>query len=261
MCGHHMVSETSVPRFVFRSRGSPACRSTECVKMQFHVQREEPEREIIDGGFSCFWCVYTKDHVCHQEYVWSHRCWMTTKNNMVSASSFLTSCLWGQKRPGPGRLLCVFGALFRYGRTLPRMIAGLHLHASTCSCMSQDRSGCSPHIVKPWRESLRILCHVFIRKMYGLVFVSQLKSRVDLTLGKTAGLRIKLNCWSNRRGVYYFNNTYSPIGLVNISSVNLVFIFRCSSSPINPVYVRRIDYSSTLVFSLSSHRHSYRCYL
>jgi hypothetical protein len=51
--------------------------------------------------------------------------------------------------------------------------------------------------------------------------------------------------------------TYSPIALANISSINLVFIFRCSSSPRNPVYVRRID-SSTLVFSLSWHRHSYR---
>jgi hypothetical protein len=33
-------------------------------------------------------------------------------------------------------------------------------------------------------------------------------------------------------------------------------IFRCSSSPSNPVYARRVD-SSALVFSLSSHRHSY----
>ena len=46
MCGHHMVSEASAPRFVFRSRASPACAS-ECVKMQFHVQREEPETAIL----------------------------------------------------------------------------------------------------------------------------------------------------------------------------------------------------------------------
>jgi len=46
MCGHHMVSEASAPRFVFRSRTSPACAS-ECVKMQFHVQREEPETAIF----------------------------------------------------------------------------------------------------------------------------------------------------------------------------------------------------------------------
>ena len=36
MCGHHMVSEASAPRFVFRSRANSAYAS-ECVKMQFHV--------------------------------------------------------------------------------------------------------------------------------------------------------------------------------------------------------------------------------
>ena len=46
MFGNHMVSEASAPRFVFRSRASPACAS-ECVKMQFHVQREEPETAIL----------------------------------------------------------------------------------------------------------------------------------------------------------------------------------------------------------------------
>ena len=46
MCGHHMVSEASAPRFVFRSRTSPACAS-ECEKMQFHVQREEPETSML----------------------------------------------------------------------------------------------------------------------------------------------------------------------------------------------------------------------
>jgi hypothetical protein len=49
----------------------------------------------------------------------------------------------------------------------------------------------------------------------------------------------------------HFKNTYSPITLTNISSINLVFVFRCSSSPINTVYVRRVD-SSSLVFVLSS---------
>jgi hypothetical protein len=46
MCGNHLVSETSEPRFVFRSRGSPACAS-ECEKMQFHIQREEPETAML----------------------------------------------------------------------------------------------------------------------------------------------------------------------------------------------------------------------
>jgi hypothetical protein len=42
----------------------------------------------------------------------------------------------------------------------------------------------------------------------------------------------------------------------NISFINLVSIFRCSSLPRNPVYVSRVD-SSVLDFSLSSHRHTY----
>jgi hypothetical protein len=63
----------------------------------------------------------------------------------------------------------------------------------------------------------------------------------------------QFDCWWV---VYHFKNTYSPITFANISFYNLVFIFRCSSSPINPVYVSRVDFS-TLVFSLSSHRHSY----
>ena len=47
MCGHTMVSEASAPRFVFRSRASPACAS-ECEKMQFHIQYgEEPETAIL----------------------------------------------------------------------------------------------------------------------------------------------------------------------------------------------------------------------
>ena len=41
-----MVSEASAPRFVFRSRASPACAS-ECEKMQFHIQREEPETTML----------------------------------------------------------------------------------------------------------------------------------------------------------------------------------------------------------------------
>ncbi len=41
--------------------------------------------------------------------------------------------------------------------------------------------------------------------------------------------------------------------ILALSSINLFFIFRCSSSPHNPVYVRR--------FSLSSHRHSYTSFL
>jgi hypothetical protein len=40
--------------------------------------------------------------------------------------------------------------------------------------------------------------------------------------------------------------------LTNLSSINLVSIFRCSSVPRHPVYVTRVD-PSTLPFGLSSH--------
>ncbi len=86
-------------------------------------------------------------------------------------------------------------------------------------------------------------------------FSTQLKSKVGLDIPKAKALRITLYLllgW----GAHHFKNTCSPITLANISSINVVFIFRCSSSTNNPVYVSRVD-SSSLVFSLSSHRHSY----
>ncbi len=48
-------------------------------------------------------------------------------------------------------------------------------------------------------------------------------------------------------GTYHFKNTYSPITLANISSINLVSIFRCSGSLINPVYVRHVDNEWVLI--------------
>ncbi len=76
------------------------------------------------------------------------------------------------------------------------MIGGLHLRASTCRCMSKDRSGCSPRTVKPWRESLRILCHTFIRKIYGLVLSTRLEHEVlDAKTGLLTGLLAGKQDW------------------------------------------------------------------
>jgi len=47
--------------------------------------------------------------------------------------------------------------------------------------------------------------------------------------------------------------SHSPFTLANFSIVNLVFIFRCSSTTTNPVCERRVN---LLVYSLSLHRHS-----
>ncbi len=59
----------------------------------------------------------------------------------------------------------------------------------------------------------------------------------------------------NLDGAPIISKSHSPITLANISSINLVSIFRYSSSSSNPVYVRHV-HSSSLGFSLSSHRQS-----
>jgi hypothetical protein len=56
-------------------------------------------------------------------------------------------------------------------------------------------------------------------------------------------------------GCFHFRRAaHSPFTLANFSFVNLVFIFRSSSSTTNPVCERRVD---LLVCSLPLHRHSY----
>jgi hypothetical protein len=62
------------------------------------------------------------------------------------------------------------------------------------------------------------------------------------------------DCPEYRRHTYRFSfeSTYSPMTLANLSSINLVSIFRSSSPPHNPVYASRVD-PSVLGFSLSSH--------
>ncbi len=75
-------------------------------------------------------------------------------------------------------------------------------------------------------------------------FSQHLKSKVGLALAKAAVLRINLNIDG------------APIASksANFSFVNLVFIFRCSSSTTDPVYERRVN---LLVCSVPLHRHSY----
>jgi hypothetical protein len=84
----------------------------------------------------------------------------------------------------------------------------------------------------------------------------QTKSRVGNILDKAAALRINFNI----DGPPSVSRSHSPITLTvwhtDLSSITLVSIFRCSSPPRNPVYVRRVN-PSALAFRLSSHRHSY----
>ena len=72
-------------------------------------------------------------------------------------------------------------------------------------------------------------------------FSPNLKGKVGSTLVKTTVLRINLNI----DGTPITSKTHiHPSHSQNISSINLVFIFRCFSSPINPVYTSRVDFSS-----------------
>jgi hypothetical protein len=57
-----------------------------------------------------------------------------------------------------------------------------------------------------------------------------------------------------RRRTFSVKITHSPITLANLSSIDLVSLFRCCSPPRNTLYARRL---SALAFSLSSHRHSH----
>jgi hypothetical protein len=72
---------------------------------------------------------------------------------------------------------------------------------------------------------------------------------------RLATFSLRLPHYKYRRLTFSVTITHSPITLANLSSINLVSIFRCSSLPHNPVYARRVD-PSALAFSLSSHRHS-----
>ncbi len=65
-----------------------------------------------------------------------------------------------------------------------------------------------------------------------------------LTLGLPCFILLQNKC----------NHPSVGITVANLWSINLVSIFRCSSPPINPVYVRRVD-PSGLPSSLSSNRY------
>ena len=62
MCGHYMVSEASAPRFVFRSRTSPACAS-ECVKMQFHVSARNQKQRYLRWILVFLMCAHQRSCV------------------------------------------------------------------------------------------------------------------------------------------------------------------------------------------------------
>ena len=76
--------------------------------------------------------------------------------------------------------------------------------------------------------------------------LNQLKSKCGLLLAKATALRNPQFGWRT----YRISFSHSPITFANISVINLVSIFRCSSSKTNSVYARRVN-SLVLGCSLS----------
>ncbi len=87
------------------------------------------------------------------------------------------------------------------------------------------------------------LCVFYSYKLIGklTVFlkVQEFSLKVGNTLVRTVDSRVNLNLHGSP--ITSRTHQYSPITLGNISSINLVSVFRCSSPPINPVYTRRVD--------------------
>jgi hypothetical protein len=83
-----------------------------------------------------------------------------------------------------------------------------------------------------------------------VTFFSQLKSEVGNILTKVAALRMNFNIDETPVA----SRSHSPITHSKLSPINLVSIFRCSSSPHNRVYSKHVD-PSLLSFSLSLYRH------
>ena len=89
------------------------------------------------------------------------------------------------------------------------------------------------------------------------VFSSQIKSKVGNILVKVTGLRIVLNI--DVTPIPSRPHTH-PSHTQNSQKINLVSIFRCSSSPHNPVYPRHVvSDPSVLTFSLSLNGHPHIC--
>jgi hypothetical protein len=72
-----------------------------------------------------------------------------------------------------------------------------------------------------------------------VAFSHQFKGKLGLSLAKAAVFLINLNL--DGSPITSKSHTHpSPVTLANFSFVNLVFIFRCSSSTTNPVIVNKV---------------------
>jgi hypothetical protein len=95
-----------------------------------------------------------------------------------------------------GSSRCAWNCIFTHSETHPGLVRARN--TNLCALASENMwyshiliqlltvqilynptaAGCSPRAMKPWRKSLRILCHVFIRKIYGLLRRTRLEDEV-----------------------------------------------------------------------------------
>jgi hypothetical protein len=107
-----------------------------------------------------------------------------------------------------------------------------------------------------------VICHCVRIHISTCTSHSGVKKTHDWTVDQISDLfrtthKVKKQQMTGNRGQFYYRRDTKTAALRVNLTINLVSIFMCSSTPHNPVYVRRVDLS-TLAFSLSSHRHSYR---
>ena len=138
----------------------------------------------------------------------------------------------------------------RYHRSLSRLLAQL--------CAWRGAQQACPRLRQPCDSNASFFFFCFSK-------FENTNCKVGSTLAKAAALRVNLSIdgapITSRAHTHPSHSQTSRIvpGLyINkpLLSINLVSIFRCSSSATNRGHTRRVD-SSTLVCSLSSHRHSF----
>jgi hypothetical protein len=117
------------------------------LEIQFHVQSEESRNIDLDGGFSCFWVFFYPYH-CED-----------TKD---------------QHKPGCIVFLVCCSSVHTPSHVSPEVCTFIHPPGT----VYQRIGSVVLHTVKPWWKPLRILCHVFLRKIYGLILSTRLEDEV-----------------------------------------------------------------------------------
>ena len=137
-----------------------------------------------------YWCMsHTDMWTKRYKDIWTYVCTQQTQSNDQTKVCFQTrnvsemEGLLTVKRIEHRGLGCVYDLITcslhsHYTHTLTCITRGLHLHVSTCRCMSKVRSCCSPWPVQPWWKSLRIPLSYIICKIHGLLLTTLPKLKI-----------------------------------------------------------------------------------